>query len=63
MFLLIRGKFLLTCSYIDEQRNGRKFKCENRPFIIFILILRGFYFRFDFVKVQFELTAVGMNSM
>ena len=61
--LLIRGKFLLTCSYIGELRNGRKFKCENRPFIVFILILRGLCSRFDFVKIQFELTAVGMNVM
>ena len=30
-YLLIRGKFLLTCSYIDELRNGRKFKCEDKP--------------------------------
>ena len=61
--LLIRGKFLLTCSYIGELRNGRKFKCENKPFIVFILILRGFGFRFDFVKIQYELTAVEMNFM
>ena len=59
--LLIRGKSLLTCSYIGELRNGRK--CENTPFIVFILILRGFGFRFDFVKVQFEFGVVGMNSM
>ena len=37
---LIRGTFLLTCSYIGELRNGQKFKCENKPFIVFILILR-----------------------
>ena len=41
-FILIEGKFLLTCSHIGELRNGRKFKCENRTFIVFILILRGF---------------------
>ena len=54
---------MLTYSYIGELRNGRKLKCENKPFIVFILILRGFCFRFDFVKAQFELTAAGMNSM
>ena len=37
--LLIKDTPLLTWSYIDELRNGRKLKCENKPFIIFILIL------------------------
>ena len=34
--LLIRGTSLLICLYIGELRNGRKFKCENKPFIVFI---------------------------
>ena len=45
---LIRGTSLLTYSYIGELRNGRKFKCGNKPFIVFILILRRFRFRFVF---------------
>ena len=40
--LLTRGTPLLTCSYIGEVRNGRKIKYENKPFIVFILILRKF---------------------
>ena len=28
-YLLIRGTSLLTCSYIVELRNGRKFKCDT----------------------------------
>ena len=59
--LLIRGTFRLTCSYIGELRNGRKFKCENKSFIVFILILRRVCFNF-YLFIQFELTAVGMNS-
>ena len=38
--LLIKDTSLLTCQYIGELRNGRIFKNENRPFIVFILILR-----------------------
>ena len=38
--LRVRGTSLLTCSYIGELRNGRKFKCENEPFFVFILTLR-----------------------
>ena len=41
---LIRGTSLLTCSYIGELRDGRKLKCENKPFIVFILILRRVLF-------------------
>ena len=37
--LLIRDMPLLTCWYIGELRNGRKFKYENKPFIVFMLIL------------------------
>ena len=33
----IRGTSLLTCSYIGEVRNGRKFKCENEVFILLVL--------------------------
>ena len=42
--LLIKDTSLLTCSYIGELRHGRKFRCENKPFIIFILILRRVLF-------------------
>ena len=35
----IRGTSLMTCSFIGELRNGQEFKCENKPFIIFALIL------------------------
>ena len=42
--LLIKDTSLLTCSYIGELRNGRKFKCENKLFIVFILILRRVLF-------------------
>ena len=38
--LWVKGTSLLTCSYIGEPRNGRKFKCENKPFIVLILVLR-----------------------
>ena len=38
--LLIKDTSLLTYPYIAELRNGREFKCENKPFILFILILR-----------------------
>ena len=43
--LLTRGKCLLTCSYTGELRNGRKFKCDNKPFfIVIVLILRRVLF-------------------
>ena len=42
--LLIKDTSLLTCQYIGELPNGRKFKCENKPFIVFILILRRVLF-------------------
>ena len=32
--LRVRGTSSLTCSYIDELRNGRIFECENKPFIV-----------------------------
>ena len=38
--LRVRGTSLLTCSYIGELRNGRKFKCKNELFIVLFLILR-----------------------
>ena len=31
----------MTCSYIGEVRNGRKFKYESEPFIVLILLLRA----------------------
>ena len=37
-YLLIKDTSLSTCSYIGELRNGWKIKCENKPFIVFILI-------------------------
>ena len=38
--LRVRGTSLLTtCSYIGELNNRRKLKCEDEPFIVFILIL------------------------
>ena len=40
----VRGTSLLTCSYIGEPRNGRKFKCENKLFNVFIMILRKVLF-------------------
>ena len=43
-YLWVRGTSLLTCSYIGELRNGRTFKCENKPFNVFILILRRVLF-------------------
>ena len=42
--LLIKDTALLTRLRIGELRNGRKFKCENKPFIVFILILRRVLF-------------------
>ena len=42
--LRVRDTSLLIGLYIGELRNGRKFKCENGPFIVFILILRGVLF-------------------
>ena len=33
--LLIKDMSLLTCYYIGELLDGRKFKCENKPFISF----------------------------
>ena len=41
--LLIRATSLLTCSYIGELQNVRKFKCENKS-ILFILVLRTVLF-------------------
>ena len=37
--LRVSGASLLTCSYIGELRDGRKSKCENKPFIVPVLIL------------------------
>ena len=34
--LIIRGTSLLNCSCIGELDNSRKFKCENKPSILFI---------------------------
>ena len=38
--LLIKDTSLLTCEYVGELRNGRKLKCENKPFIVLNIILR-----------------------
>ena len=42
--LLIKGTSLLTYSYIGKLGNDRKFECENKPFIVFILALRRVLF-------------------
>ena len=42
--LSIKDTSLMTCSYIGELRNGRKFMCENKPLIVFILILKRVLF-------------------
>ena len=47
--LLIKYTSLSTCLYIGELRNGRKFEFGNKPFFIFILILRR-VFSFSFVR-------------
>ena len=60
--LRVRGTSLLTCSHSGELRNGRKFKCENKSFIVFILILGRVCFRFVLFFIHLELTPVGMNS-
>ena len=52
---------MLTCSCIGELRNGRKFKCENEPFIVLILILRRVLSQIVFFSVQIKLTVVGIN--
>ena len=49
--LLIKDTTLLTCKYIGELRNGRKFKCENKPFIVSILNLRPFLTRKFFQEI------------
>ena len=41
---VIEGTSLLSCSYIGELRNGRKFKFENKLFVVFILTLRRILF-------------------
>ena len=38
--LRVIGTSLLTHSYIGEQGNGRNFKCGDKRFIVWILILR-----------------------
>ena len=43
-FLLIIDKSMLTCSYIGELRNGRKFKCDNKLFSVFVLIFKRVLF-------------------
>ena len=57
--LLIKGTSLLICLYIGELRNDRKFKCDNKPFIVFILILRRFCFRFVFFKFNSNMQPLG----
>ena len=50
---------LLTCSYIGELRNGRKIKCENRPFIVFIFIFRRVLYSICLKKTQLNLQPLG----
>ena len=58
--LQVRGTSLLTCSYIGELRNGRKFKRENKPFIISILFLRRVLFKiYLFLKFNSNLQPLG----
>ena len=61
-YLRVRGTSALICLYIGELRNGRKSKWENKPLIVFILILRRACFLYLFFLIQFDLTAVGVNS-
>ena len=42
--LPVRCTSLLTCLYIGELRNGQKYKCGDKTFIVFILILRRVLF-------------------
>ena len=42
--LLNEDTSLLTCWYIGELRNGRKFKWENKLLLVFILTLRRVLF-------------------
>ena len=42
--LLFKMYVSVDLFYIGELRNGRKFKCKNKPFTIFILILRRVLF-------------------
>ena len=42
--LVIEDTSLLTSSYIGKLCNGRKFKRENKSFIVLILILRRVVF-------------------
>ena len=52
---------MLTCSYIGELRNGRKFKMLIIH--LFTLTFRTVLFYFILFNIQFELTAIGINSM
>ena len=45
---LTKDMYLLTRSYIGELRNGAKLKCENKPFIVFILIFGRVLFKICF---------------
>ena len=60
--IIFTSTSLSTWSYIGELRNGRKFKCENKPFIVFISILKIFLFQICFFLFEFELIVVGMTS-
>ena len=42
--LRVRGASLLTCSFVGELSNSREIKCENKPFIVIILILKRLLF-------------------
>ena len=59
--LRVRGTSLLIYSCIGELRNGRKFKYENKPFIVLIITLRRVLSCFFFL-IQLKFTVVGINS-
>ena len=48
-FLGVRGTSLLTCSYIDELRHGRKIICEMNASSYIFNFLEGFCLRFVFI--------------
>ena len=57
---------LLTYSYICELHDGRKFKCENEPFIVFLRAkrasnLQGASFFLECIKKMFPLEYLGIT--
>ena len=61
--ILNKDKSLLACSYIGKLRNGRKIECDNKPFIVFILILkRSFVLDLIFYKLIPKLQPLGRTQ-